>query len=300
MSIGLTDTFGALSDPTRLRALRMLLEMELSVSELQEALGVAQSTASALLRVLMNAGLVDFRRESRRAWYRANELPPWMREAMGGEALSAADRQALERIREARLGNDAATGAFDRYVPGRSWKSLARSLLMLMDVDVIADLGVGPGDLTLLLAPSARRLYAVDREPASLQRLEERAAASGIENITAVPSALEDVTLPERADLVVLSLVLHYSEDPARILARARELLKPGGRVWIAELATHDHTWVRDRLGHRRLGFSGDELSQLLEEGGFTDIAVAPGATDKRPPRFDTWIAVGRTAEDKT
>ncbi len=61
---------GALSSPTRIRALFALLEAgELSTSDLAKAVGMSDSATSHQLRVLRDLGLVERRREGRRAFY---------------------------------------------------------------------------------------------------------------------------------------------------------------------------------------------------------------------------------------
>ncbi|MFP4476655.1 MAG: metalloregulator ArsR/SmtB family transcription factor [Desulfatibacillaceae bacterium] len=53
----------ALSDPGRVRIMKMLQRRVLCVCEIQEALGVAQSTASKHLKVLEEAGLITSRKD---------------------------------------------------------------------------------------------------------------------------------------------------------------------------------------------------------------------------------------------
>lgn len=53
----------ALSDPSRVKILKLLQKKELCVCEIHVALGIAQSTASKHLKVLEEAGLVIFRKE---------------------------------------------------------------------------------------------------------------------------------------------------------------------------------------------------------------------------------------------
>jgi ArsR family transcriptional regulator len=53
----------ALSDPNRVKILKMLQYRELCVCELQAALEVAQPTVSRHLRVLEGAGLVSYRKD---------------------------------------------------------------------------------------------------------------------------------------------------------------------------------------------------------------------------------------------
>jgi ArsR family transcriptional regulator, arsenate/arsenite/antimonite-responsive transcriptional repressor len=53
----------ALSDPNRLKLLKILQERVLCVCEIQAALGIAQPTVSKHLKVLENAGLVGRRKD---------------------------------------------------------------------------------------------------------------------------------------------------------------------------------------------------------------------------------------------
>lgn len=66
---------GALSQPTRLQAFRLLVEREpegLPAGELARLLGVPQNTLSAHLSILANAGLVGGERHSRSIIYRVD------------------------------------------------------------------------------------------------------------------------------------------------------------------------------------------------------------------------------------
>jgi len=56
-------TMKALSDPNRVRILKLLENKELCVCEVQNLLGLAQSTVSKHMKLLEEAGLVDFRKD---------------------------------------------------------------------------------------------------------------------------------------------------------------------------------------------------------------------------------------------
>lgn len=63
----------ALSDPNRVRIIKILEKKELCVCELRDLIGLAQSTVSKHLKVLEDAGLVDYRKESSWFIYRLSE-----------------------------------------------------------------------------------------------------------------------------------------------------------------------------------------------------------------------------------
>jgi ArsR family transcriptional regulator len=53
----------ALSDPNRVKIIKMLQHRSMCVCEMKAALGVAQPTVSKHLKLLEDAGLVDFRKD---------------------------------------------------------------------------------------------------------------------------------------------------------------------------------------------------------------------------------------------
>ncbi|RUL51745.1 ArsR family transcriptional regulator [Lysinibacillus antri] len=64
-----SQTFKALSDPTRIRILNLLFAKEYSVNEIADTLDLRQSTVSHQLRFLKNLRLVKYRREGTTLFY---------------------------------------------------------------------------------------------------------------------------------------------------------------------------------------------------------------------------------------
>lgn len=67
-----TDPFNAIAEPRRREILTLLARTERPVAEIVDAMGLAQPSVSKHLRVLLEVGLVDVRREGRHAYYRTN------------------------------------------------------------------------------------------------------------------------------------------------------------------------------------------------------------------------------------
>jgi len=53
----------ALSDPNRVKLIKMLQRKSMCVCEIQAALGIAQPTVSKHLKILVDAGLVDYKKD---------------------------------------------------------------------------------------------------------------------------------------------------------------------------------------------------------------------------------------------
>lgn len=99
---GALRVFKSLSDPTRLRIVRLLLERELCVCELMFVLQMAQSRVSHQLRLLRDAGLVVDTREGRWIVYR---IPPRIRPVLGSLfgvfGMAAGEENSSDRNRAA-------------------------------------------------------------------------------------------------------------------------------------------------------------------------------------------------------
>jgi ArsR family transcriptional regulator len=65
----LAELFGALSDPTRLRIISILLEGELNVGDLASQLNMTESAVSHQLRGLRQLRLVSSRKDGRQVYY---------------------------------------------------------------------------------------------------------------------------------------------------------------------------------------------------------------------------------------
>ncbi len=85
----LAELFKALSDPTRVRLLSVLLRGELCVSELAGQLGLSPSAVSHQLRGLRQMRLVRLRRAGRRIFY-----------ALDDEHISDLFQRGLEHVTE--------------------------------------------------------------------------------------------------------------------------------------------------------------------------------------------------------
>ena len=116
--------------------------------------------------------------------------------------------------------------------------------------DYVVDLGAGTGLLTLALAPRVHELVAVDISERMLERLDDRVAADGRDNVEPLVADLRRLPLEDEcATLVVSNYAFHHLDDPGKelALAEARRILRPGGRIVICDMMFSLSLERRDR-----------------------------------------------------
>jgi SAM-dependent methyltransferase len=103
------------------------------------------------------------------------------------------------------------------------------------------DVGAGGGDVTVALARVVGRdgrVYAVDSDPARRDEVAGAAAEAAQAQVIALTQTGEELTLPEPVDLAFCRFLLLHVVDPAAVLARMCEAVRPGGWVVVQEPVT--------------------------------------------------------------
>src|SRR5580692_2502557 len=291
-----------LADPNRLRLLLLLEREELSVAELQEILSTGQSRISTHLSQLKQAGLVEDRRQGKNSLYRLKDrqFADLLHSAAKEIKEAPTDAKALQLVLEKRRDKvrgyfDELAGKFGRdFVPGRSWKGLAETLLQLMPPMVIGDLGAGEGTFSQLLAQRAERVIAIDNSANMVEFGARLARENGLGNLEYRLGDLESPPIDEASlDLAFFSQSLHHALHPQQAVGAAYRLLKPGGRIVILDLKRHSFEQAREMYADTWLGFSEMELRVFLEEAGFSRVESWIVDRQKQTPAFETILAIG-------
>ena len=294
-----------LADPTRVRLLALLEREELTVAELAAVLHLAQPRVSTHLAKLKEAGLVRDRRAGVSAYYRANNE--------GGEAehdllssLRASIDDALLHEDAARLPGvlanraraegwaDTVAGDMERhYSPGRTWETLARSLLQLLETGDVLDIASGDGITAELLAPHAHSIVCVDSSERVVNAATKRLKA--FTNVRVMQGDMHALELGEqRFDLVLMLHALTYAEHPAKAVAEAARVLRPGGRLLAVTLGQHDHRAVVEPFDHRNLGFSEAQLDGYARHAGLAVSSCNRLSRERKAPHFEVISLLAR------
>jgi ubiquinone/menaquinone biosynthesis C-methylase UbiE/DNA-binding transcriptional ArsR family regulator len=293
--VAILDHMSALADPTRCRILLLLEKHELTVSELCAVLQMPQSSVSRHLKTLADDDWVSSRRDGTSRFYSmplddldsgASRLWPLIREQVATTAAAGQDERRLASVLARRRAKSqeffaTAAGDWDRLRSDQFGDAFYLwAVLGLIDPAlIVGDLGCGTGQLAGTIAPYVRRVIAVDGSADMLEAARRRLGDRS--NVDLRQGDLEALPLEAgELDAAMLSLVLHYSPDPARALVEVARVVRPGGRVLVVDMLPHEREEYQQQMGHVWLGFSEKQMSRFLAGAGFDDIRMRPLPAD--------------------
>lgn len=281
----LLQALRAAAEPTRLRILGLCGHGELTVTDLVNILGQSQPRVSRHLRLLVEAGLLDRFQEGNWAWYRladrdlSGELARQLIDLIpDDDPALALDLERLEQVKadraraaEAYFRENAADWNEIRalHVDQAKVDTALEKVLLDTPVDDLLDIGTGTGSILELAGPHVKSAIGIDasREMLSVARLSLDRAS--LRNCQVRQADMYALPFPAaRFDLVTLHMVLHYAEDPARAVAEAARVLRPGGRMVLVDFAAHDMTSLQAQHAHRWLGFDPAVAERFFDGAG--------------------------------
>ncbi len=160
------------------------------------------------------------------------------------------------------------------------------SVADLRQGETVLDLGSGAGIDVLL---SAQRVgatgfaYGIDMTDEMLDLARDHAAEAGVDNVEFRKGFIEDIPLDsETVDVVISNCVINLSPDKEGVFSEMFRVLRPGGRLGIADVVAEDQLSAEERVergswvGCIAGALSFAEYENGLAAAGFKEISITP------------------------
>lgn len=308
------DLFRALGDPTRLRVMHLLRAMELAVGEIAQVVGQSQPRVSRHVRILVEAGLVDKRKEGNWVFLRIGKAAGAAAVVDLLDRLPESESDALWRradlARLAAVRNDRARAADEYFavhaeewdairslhVPEADVEAAMQALLAGEPIGRLLDIGTGTGRMVQLFGEAADQVTAIDRSPDMLRLARAKLPHADAGKYAFVMGDFMTLPLePRSVDTVLIHQVLHYAQEPEGVIAEAARAMDADARLLVADFAPHEREELRGRDQHMRLGFSDDQIASWFEAAGLAVEDVQTLAGGELTVKL--WLGRRRTAQ---
>lgn len=143
----------------------------------------------------------------------------------------------------------------------------------------VIDLGCGPGGIPieLCMQSSSVEILAIDEEPEMLDLAKRDIDAAGfLERIMLAQGDASDLDWldEDSADTIISNSLLHHLDFPEKGLATAVRLVKPGGRIFIRDLARPTQESEIEQLVAQYSGQESLQAQQLFRQSFHASLTI--------------------------
>ena len=285
----LLSSLRAAGEHTRLRILALCARGELSVTELTQILGQSQPRVSRHLKLMVEAGLLERLPEGTQVYFRvpdrddlskiAHTLVTLIPESDAGLNRDFSRLQQVRDIRTQRAQKYFKQVArnWDQiramHVPQQELEDTLLEVIGNEPIDELLDIGTGTGRMLEILAGRVTRGVGIDLSSDMLAVPRSNIERAGLTHVHVRQGDMYQLPLDDSSiDLAILHLVLHYSDDPAKVIQEASRVLRADGRLIVVDFAVHTEEFFRSEFKHHRLGFTDEEIRQCCNSAGISTL----------------------------
>jgi demethylmenaquinone methyltransferase/2-methoxy-6-polyprenyl-1,4-benzoquinol methylase/phosphoethanolamine N-methyltransferase len=151
--------------------------------------------------------------------------------------------------------------------------------------DQVLDVGCGTGEVALLAKTrtKAGKIHGIDPAPEMIAVAGSKAARKKLDVDFRV-GVIEALPFPDASmDVVTSSLMMHHLPEDLKVrgLAEVYRVLKPGGRLLIADFMQPSHSIANHLMmiftRHQGVQNGLEEVGKLLQETGFSEVSQLKG-----------------------
>ncbi|MBI1425744.1 MAG: methyltransferase domain-containing protein [Gammaproteobacteria bacterium] len=174
-------------------------------------------------------------------------------------------------------------------LPMNVWESCAAvgnpfSIGQILPGQTVVDLGCGAGTdvcVAALLTQDGGKVIGIDCTPAMVAKTRHNASLCGFTHVDVYEADIAKLPIPDNcADVVISNGAINLSVNKSQVLSEARRILRPRGRLQIADMIREDtedgstadtnDSWADCVLGT----LEADCFLRLIEEAGFQQVSL--------------------------
>ena len=153
-------------------------------------------------------------------------------------------------------------------------RTTAYSLANIQKGKTAADIGAGTGFMTEGLLKAGLSVIAIDQSENMLNNMKEK--YKDFDGLTCVAGDSDALPLDEQSvDYSFANMFLHHVVDPAKAISELYRILKPGGKLVITDLDSHDFSFLQTEQHDIWMGFQRSQVKDWFLDAGFKDVSIS-------------------------
>jgi len=160
----------------------------------------------------------------------------------------------------------------------------------------LLDYGSGSGLVSFGCANIVANIDGLDNSIGMIDVYNEKANRLNLNNIKAKHHDINyDDIKAHYYNLAVTNMTMHHVKDTKMFIEKLSKSLKSGGWLFISDLVTEDGGFHSDNAGVEHFGFNIEDIENIYNEVGLTNVKVKILNTIKKPSSsYDVFIAMGK------